>query len=243
LFLSEPQILVAWPAAADEPEIIGDPTLVSPADASVLAFGTWLEADAARAMEHSVDALRARGVSFAMTVTTLAGRIIEAKGQVTLRLREVSGIKYELAELARRHQKHVDDAAAMRALIAAMPAPVWARDDAGKLSFVNQAYARAVEVKDAAEAIARGIELFDHGGRGAILRAHETAASYAGRLAAVVAGERRSFDVTTVPAARGSAGIGVDATEAELMRAELKRMMDAHRRTLDQLATGVAIFG
>jgi signal transduction histidine kinase len=47
----------------------------------------------------------------------------------------------------------------------------------------------------------------------------------------------------TVPAARGSAGIGVDATEAELMRAELKRMMDAHRRTLDQLATGVAIFG
>src|SRR6516165_2109162 len=37
LFLSEPQILVAWPAAADEPEIIGDPTLVSPADASVLA--------------------------------------------------------------------------------------------------------------------------------------------------------------------------------------------------------------
>ena len=27
------------------------------------------------------------------------------------------------------------------------------------------------------------------------------------------------------------------------MRAELKRMADAHRRTLDQLATGVAIFG
>src|SRR5215510_15055379 len=248
LFLSEPQILVAWPAAADEPEIIGDPTLVSPADASVLAFATWLEADAARAMEHAVDALRARGVSFAMTVTTLAGRIIEAKGQVIggraiLRLREVSGIKYELAELARRHQKHVDDTAAMRALIAAVPAPVWARDEAGKLTFVNHAYARAVEAKDAAEAIERGIELFEHGGRSEILRAHEAAAPYSGRLAAVVTGARRSFDVMTVPAARGSAGLGVDATEAELMRAELKRMMDAHRRTLDQLATGVAIFG
>src|SRR5262249_60247281 len=82
LFLSEPQILVAWPAAADEPEIIGDPTLVSPADASVLAFATWLEADAARDMEHAVDALRARGVSFAMTGAPLAGRILEAKGQV-----------------------------------------------------------------------------------------------------------------------------------------------------------------
>src|SRR5436853_1109818 len=37
LFLSEPQILVAWHAAADEPEIIGDPTLVSPADSSLPA--------------------------------------------------------------------------------------------------------------------------------------------------------------------------------------------------------------
>src|SRR5262252_7640622 len=248
LFLSEPQILVAWPAAADEPEIIGDPTLVSPADASVLAFGTWLEADAARAMEHSVDALRARGVSFAMTVTTLAGRIIEAKGQVAggraiLRLREVSGIKHELAELARRHQKHVDDTAAMRVLIEAVPALVWARDDTGKLSFANQAYARAVEAKDGGEVIERGIELFDRGPRGELLHAHAAGQPYSGRLPAVVAGQRRSFDVLTVPAAGGSAGIGIDASEVELMRAELKRMADAHRRTLDQLATGVAIFG
>ena len=108
LLLSEPQILVAWAAAADEPEIIGDPTLVTSGDAPhrVLAFGTWLEPDTAREMERSVDALRARGVSFAMTLTTLAGRVIEAEGQVIggraiLRLREVSGIKYELAELAR----------------------------------------------------------------------------------------------------------------------------------------------
>jgi len=35
----------------------------------------------------------------------------------------------------------------------------------------------------------------------------------------------------------------MDATEAERMRGELRRMVDAHRRTLDQLATGVAIFG
>jgi signal transduction histidine kinase len=248
LLLSEPQILVAWPAAADEPEIIGDPGLVTATHASVLEFGAWLEPDAARDMEQSVDALRARGVSFAKTVATLAGRIIEAKGQVIggraiLRLREVSGIKSELAELARRHHKHVEDTAALRALIAAIVAPVWARDEAGKLSFANEAYARAVEVKDSFEVIERGIELFEHSGRSELLRAHEAAAAYCGRLAAVVAGERRSFDVTTVPAGRGSAGVAVDATETELMRAELTRMMDAHRRTLDQLATGVAIFG
>jgi signal transduction histidine kinase len=248
LLLSEPQIVLAWPPAGDEPEIIGDAGLVTAAPAGVLDFDAWLDTDAARDMEHSVDALRAGGVSFAKTVATLAGRIIEAKGQVIggraiLRLREISGIKSELAELERRHQKHVEDTAALRALIAAIVAPVWARDEAGKLSFTNEAYARAVEVKDPTEVIERGIELFEHGGRSELLRAHEAAAPYCGRLAAVVAGERRSFDVTTVPAGRGSAGIAVEATETELMRAELKRMMEAHRRTLDQLATGVAIFG
>ena len=59
----------------------------------------------------------------------------------------------------------------------------------------------------------------------------------------MIAGHRRTLDVISVPAPRGSAGIGIDATEAEMLRGELDRMVDAHRRTLDQLATGVAIFG
>src|SRR6266508_2098239 len=250
LLLSEPQVLVAWAAASDEPEIIGDPSLVASADEPhrVLAFGTWLEPDTARDMERSVDALRARGISFAMTVTTLADHIIEAEGQVIggraiLRLRDVSGIKYELAELSARHQKHVDDIAALAALIEALPSPVWTRDDAGKLVFANSAYARAVEAKDAAEAVDRGIELFDRAARTELFRAHEVAKTYSGRLPAVAAGSRRSFDVITVPAAHGSAGIGIDATEAELLRTELKHMIEAHRRILDQLTTGVAIFG
>ena len=69
-----------------------------------------------------------------------------------------------------------------------------------------------------------------------------SAQPYSGRLAAVVAGERRTLDVISVPVGGGSAGIAIDTTEVEVMRAELRRMVDAHRRTLDQLATGVAIF-
>jgi signal transduction histidine kinase len=248
LLLSEPQVLVAWPTTADEPEIVGDPTLLGADSAhEVLAFGRWLPPEGAQAMERSVDALRARGVSFALTVTTRTNQIIEAEGQAVggraiLRLREVSGIKYELAELAQRHRKQMDDASAMRALIEALTAPVWYRDAGGKLVYVNRAYARAVETKDATEVVERGVELFDRVARSEILAAHGAAQPYSSRLAAVVAGTRRSLDVVTVPATRGSAGIAIDATEAERMRAELRRMMDAHRRTLDQLATGVAIF-
>ena len=45
-----------------------------------------------------------------------------------------------------------------------------------------------------------------------------------------------------VPTGSGSAGVGIDATEVEGVRANMARVVDAHRRTLDQLATGVAIF-
>lgn len=44
------------------------------------------------------------------------------------------------------------------------------------------------------------------------------------------------------PSGAGSAGMAIDRTEAEAMRGELARMIEAHRRVLDQLATGVAIF-
>ncbi len=251
LLRSEPQILVAWPAGDDEPEIIGDVALVTDdADAPqrVLAFNLWLEPGAAQAIEAAVGRLRERGEKFSMSLTTLNGRAIEAEGQVVggraiLRFKDVSGIKRDLAELAGRFQHQVDDANAMRTLIEALPSPIWARDEAGKLTYVNTAYARAVDARDASEATARGIELFDRAARTDLFRAHETERAFGGRLPAIVGGGRVVFDVLTVPTRRGSAGIGIDATEADVMRAELARMVDAHRRTLDYLATGVAIFG
>lgn len=250
LLRSEPQILIAWPAGDDEPEIIGDVSLVTDADAPqrVLAFALWLESGAAQAMEAAVAALRERGERFATTLTTLAGRPVEVEGQVVggraiLRIKDVSGVKRELAELAGRFQHQADDADAMRTLVEALPSPIWARDEAGKLIYVNPAYARAVDAKDPGEAIARGIELFDRAARIDLFRAHEAEQRFAGRLPAIVGGGRVIFDVLTFPTRRGSAGIGIDATEADIMRAELRRMVDAHRRTLDYLATGVAIFG
>jgi signal transduction histidine kinase len=250
LLLSEPQILIVWSTGTEEPEIIGDAPRVTGAGVRqrVLSFGSWLEPQAAQDMERSVDALRARAASFAMTVATLSNHVVEAEGLVVggraiVRLRELSGIKYELAELTQRHRKQIEDAAAMRALIEAIPAPVWHRDSSGKLVSANQAYARAVEARTVEETVEQGIELFDHAARSELRNAHDSAQPYSGRLAAVVAGERRTLDVISVPVGGGSAGIAIDTTEVEVMRAELRRIVDAHRRTLDQLATGVAIFG
>jgi len=248
LLASEAQVLVDWPAASDEPHVDGDPALVGvSAPHRVLAFGSWLDATKAAAMDYAVEALRARGEPFAMSLTTLGERAIEAQGRIVagravLRLKDASSIKRELMDLTARHEAVERDLAALRALIEKLPSPAWIRNAAGRLAFVNVAYAQAVEVGNGAEAVERGLELLDSQARENIARVRAAGGTYAGRLPAIVAGARKSFDVLDFAIATGSAGLGIDATEAETMRSALARMIDAHRRTLDQLSTGVAMF-
>jgi len=249
LLLSESQILVTWAAASEEPEVLGDIAMVAPGGVPerVLAFGTWLEPVTAHRMEQAVDALRRDGRGFVMTLTTRAGCPMEAEGRAiagraVLRLRDVSGIEQELLDLAARHDQLLSDIETMRALLDSLPAPVWARDSAGELVFVNSAYADAVDAGDPAEAVARRLELLDQSARAELGRTRAAGETYTGRLPAVAAGGRRIFEVVDVPSAAGSSGIAIDRTEVETMRAELTRMVEAHRRVLDQLATGVAVF-
>jgi signal transduction histidine kinase len=249
LLLSEPQVLVTWAAADDEPEIIGDSSIIVPGSVPerVLGFGAWLEPAAAQRMEKAVETLRGEGHAFVMTLTTLSGRPLEAEGRAVggravLRLRDVGGIERELIDLAARHDRLNADVETLKALLETLPAPVWARDADARLIFTNSAYARAVEAVDPTDAVAREIELLDSNARAEIAQARAQGTAYAKRLPAVAAGERRIFDVVDAPSGAGSAGMAIDRTEAETMRAELKRMIEAHRRVLDQLATGVAIF-
>jgi signal transduction histidine kinase len=249
LLLAEPQVLVEWAAAGDEPDILGDTALLSGGGLPerVLAFGSWLDPTAAQRMEEAVETLRREGRGFTMMLTSLSGRPIEAEGRAVggravLRLRDVSGIERELIELTLNHDRLTGDVATMRATLDALPTPVWARDADGRLIFVNAAYARAVEAENATDAVARELELLDRDARNELGKMRAAGKSYAGRRPAIVAGQRRIFDVVDAPSGAGSAGMAIDRTEVAAMRAELSRMIEAHRRVLDQLATGVAIF-
>ncbi|HEX3708584.1 MAG TPA: PAS-domain containing protein [Pseudolabrys sp.] len=250
LLLSEPQVLAIWAASDDAPEILGDTGIIVPGGLPerVLAFGTWLEAAPAQRMEQAVEALRGDGRGFTMTLTTRMQRPVEAEGRAVaghavLRLRDVGGIEHELIDLSARHDRLASDVETMKAVLDSLPAPVWARDDSGRLIFVNAAYARAVDAEDPIDAVTRELELLDRGALDNLARMRaDDAKPFSARLPAIVAGERRIFDVMDAPAGAGSAGIAIDRTEVAAMRAELTRMVEAHRRVLDQLATGVAIF-
>src|SRR3954469_11204606 len=249
LLLAEPQVIVVWPAGGDEPDISGDVSILlrTPLPRRAMAFGTWLDPEQAHAMEQAVDALRTEGKSFSLALTTLQRRHVLAEGRAiggraVLRIRDLTGAQSELAELATSHEQLRRDIDTVAQLLESLPAPVWARDGHGQLTWVNAAYARAVEARDGADAVARRLEILDPGARDGALNAHSAGASYEARLPVIIAGTRRILQVTDRPSPGGSAGIGIDVTESEAMRAELAGMSEAHRRTLDQLSTAVAIF-
>ncbi len=249
LLLSEPQVIVVWPAGGDSPDISGDVSIVTrtPLPRRVLAFGTWLAPDNSQTMEAAVDALRAEGKAFSLSLATLQQRHVAVEGRAiggraVLRIRDLTGVKSELAALAADHQRVLRDIETVGRLLETLPAPVWARDATGRLTWVNAAYARAVEARDGTDAIARNLELLDSGARDGAENRRAAGEFYEARLPVIMAGTRRILQVIDRPSPGGSAGIGIDVTESEAMRAELARMTEAHRRTLDQLSTAVAIY-
>jgi signal transduction histidine kinase len=249
LLLSEPQVLVAWDAAGGAPEIVGDCAIVVPGATPerVLDFSNWLEPNAAADLARAVEELRNSGRGFTVALQSDAGQSLEVSGRAVggravLRLREVSGSKAELAELSTRFQNVLTTTAALRDLVDALPVPVWMHDDAGLLTFVNEAYVRTVGARDASDAVDNAIEMFDRAGRDELAAARDAGRTFTGRLPAIAGGQRRLFDVYDAPSGRGRAGIALDVTEIAAMRSEIARMTDAHRRVLDRLQTGVAAF-
>ena len=250
LLFAEPQILISWAAGDNRPEITGDTSLLMPQESQpqrLLAFGTWLPPEPALQMDHAVDALREAGEGFLLNLSTSNGRSIEAMGraiggQAIVRIRELGGVRRELAESNLRYKTLLEETELLRDFAAAVPWPIWAKNAQGQLRYANAAYAKAAEATGVADAIHRNLELLESDQRDEVNRALSGNPAFTARLPVVVGGERRVYDVHALTLNAGSAGIAIDASEANGLRAALVRMAEAHRRTLDQLSSGVAVF-
>jgi signal transduction histidine kinase len=246
---ADDRLTVTWRSGRAEPETVGDPSRLTglPPGRRLLAFGAWLEPETARALEHRLSALRERGEPFRLMLRTPEGGHIEADGRpigaaVSLRLRDVTGERLARAEIEAENATLRGSLGRFTALIESLIQPVWTRDEHGWLTYANEAYARAVEAKDGTSAVESRAEFLDQSQRAAARRAVEAGHVYRKRAPAVFAGSRRIFDIVEAPAQTGSAAIAIDVSELEDVRTDLSRQMDAHRRTLDELATAVAIF-
>ncbi|MGH2340711.1 ATP-binding protein [Segnochrobactraceae bacterium EtOH-i3] len=248
---SDDQRVVVWDGTSAPPVLRGrlSPTSGAPRDPAVfLNFPAWIGPDDAPELMARLERLRRDGTTFTMRVITRSGGFVEVAGRLTgshavARFRDLTGERRHVAEMEDRQDGLVWAATAFRTLLDSAPYPAWLRGPDGALAWVNPAYAAAVGALDADDAVESGLDLMDDAGRRALTAAGPRARTQL-RVSAVVDGELRRLDVTSVPVDDGgSAGVAIDVSELERVQGALKRTVDFHARTLDQLATAVAIFG
>src|SRR5579871_3129891 len=134
LLFAEPQVLIAWPAGEDRPEISGDVSSITSQELSqrILAFGTWLPPASAQQLDRAIDTLRENGEGFLLNLTASNGTPVEASGraiggQAIVRIRELSGVRRELAETHQRHRALLQETEMLRGFAQAAPWPIWAK--------------------------------------------------------------------------------------------------------------------
>jgi signal transduction histidine kinase len=242
---AENQLIISWTGANAEPALEGDWGF-SQAGAP-LAFGSWAKSEDAQALQHAVERLKEHGEGFARIAVTRDGALVEAvgravAGRAVLLLRDVSGLKGEILKLDRARAALETERDAFRALLEALPHPVWTRGLERQLTYVNSAYVRAVEGQEQATVLAAGTEMMESDERAEARRCVAEGSTYRATGPAIVAGKRHAFDLIETPTGTGSAGLAIDVTAREQAEQALKRQMDAHAATLDRIGTAVAIF-
>lgn len=252
LLNSERQAVLLWSHDAEQPRLVSyvlDPELGVPMEMRRLSrFAAWLDGESALELEHSFARLKETGKAFNLVLTTAQGENIEADGRpsgpyLVLRLRALSDHGEERARLASRLKEAENELSAFRSLLQALPIPAWLRDTEDRLVWVNQAYVSAVDEASMQEVVDGQVELLESRQRQRIAKALETGKTFRERLQTIVGGERRSYDTVALPVAEASGGVAIDVAPLEIARGELDRQMAAHARTLNRVATGVAIFG
>ncbi len=252
---AEPQVMLYWEQGRGLKIITATLTSVPglpPDPNGLMHFGAWLEPAAADELKTALDNLFGLGQPFNLLLRTAAGGHIEADGRAAgtravVRLRDLVGQKRDLMKILDQHRQLSRDIRSSRALLDALPVPVWLRGQDGRIEWSNRAYVKAVEAASGAQVVERQIELLEsrqRAGLDDLLRAKDPSApaSATRRMQLIVSGERRPHDVVMLPLGEQVATVAFDVAALSRAEAELARLTAANDKTLDRVATGVAIF-
>ena len=249
-FAAEAHVMIVWRGKQELPSrIIGSmygSAKVPPTSAEIVDFLGWLEADSSNLIEDSLRTLREIGKPFNIGVKTLHNELLEADGRAaggmaTLRFRPLSGERQQITELNYDARKLGMQVERLSAVLDSAPLPIWLRNQDGKLSWVNRAYVKAVELPDSDAVLKSLIEVATPD------RIDTTKADpkvgLLGRTHAVFAGAMRALNIHEVALPEGTAGFAIDVSAMEEIEKELDRHIKAHASTLNKLDTAIAIFG
>ena len=186
----------------------------------------------ATTLSVDIDALSDNGTPFQRTVRDKNGKPVKMRG------RAVGGMAAVWLE-----QEEAAQALDFRAVLDALPIPVWLRDKTLSLVWGNRAFAAATGSPDAE--FAAGLQTaLDRSERDLAAAARAEGHTTEAKRFAIMAGQRRALAFTHTPLQDGRiVGSAIDVTDVSNAEARLQQHTDAHADTLDKLATAVAIFG
>ena len=251
IFKAEPQVLFFWEHGEGLKVVTHTLNSVAglPSDEDdLLRFNSWLDAPAAADMKRALDQLFTEGRAFNIFLKTTAGGHVEADGRATgtravLRLRDVAGTKRDIVRILDQNRKLSHEIRNYQALLNALPIAAWIRDHDGHIEWVNAAYVKAVEATDTSEVYERQIELLETRQR-VQLRTHTVKGEpFSQRMQLMVGGDRRTHDVIGISTDDTTVSAAIDVAELVKAQGELDRQLSAFDRTLDRVASPVAIFG
>ena len=193
-----------------------------------------LAGDDATQLSSVLDALADSGATFAMTARTSDGRRLMVRGRP-------AGGHAAVFLQPESHARAADTG--FRAVLDALPFPVWIRGKDLALKFVNRSFLAASGAASEESAL-EGNTALDRSERDLASTVRGTKETVEAKRYAVIGGQRRALAFTLSPLPDGRvAGMATDVTPVAEAEAKLQRHIDAHADTLDQLATAVAIFG
>lgn len=244
------QRIVVWNGQEEHPILLGalPKSLGVPEDQSqFMRFHSWLANEFCKTFDKNIHELRQNAVGFDMILKSNGGGILEVRGGTSgsyafVRFRDLSGIREEKAKIEAEFESLNSSFGKIETLLSKLPTPVWLKDQFGKLTWVNNSYASALEINDPLKAVSGNLDLFDAEQREKIQNEIESGELYESLVPATVAGDRKKLQIYNVGTEDGSAGIAIDKSDVEDIRRVLKETNDSQSRMLDQLATAVAIF-
>jgi len=251
LFLAaDRQFMITWNGLDDtDVTFEGDITvaLETTNPMRVLNFREWLAPMDADALGQRLQALRAIGTGFSLAFRTLAGEHVDIEGRpvagrAVMAARLSTGERATVARMQAENQALAEAQAQLCSVLNAIPQPVWLRDRAGRLGWVNSAYAQAVDAPGPDAVLTAQAEILDTQDRAEIRKIQLDSGRYQGEVTAILAGQRRKVDVVEVAGPEGGGGFAFDISELEAARSALERQMEAHVKTLDELPNAVAMF-
>ena len=189
----------------------------------------------ALALSAAIDGLSDRGAAFQIPVTDAHSRKLIARG------RAVGGMVAVWLE----EPTVAAEAADYKAILDALPTPVWLRDKGLAIAWGNHAFLQGAGASDLDELRLQARPALDKNERELAAQAQQP--QQHGRdppRFTVMNGQRRALSFTEIPLGdAGVIGTAVDVTDLASAEARLQSHVDAHADTLDKLETAVAIFG